>query len=177
MSKATDAINGWSKSVQLAMMEAAKPQIMRPLGEKAVEIIVRRTRLGYGVERHGQERFKLKALSPGYVYFRKQVDAGLASFPGSLGKQGLSEWTTPTKSNLTATGRMLDSMAGIEVRRGSVVVGPTGGRPGGLTNMQVAAWVSRDRPFNFLSRLEQEQLVRFYRNRVGDLLRNRRLKP
>lgn len=163
MSKATAALEAFHKRMAGAISDAAQPAVLKALGEKAVELIVRRTRLGFGVERYGQSRFRLAPLSQGYIYQRER-DSDLSSL------------TTAKRSNLTRTGQMLDSMAVIEVRQGSVVVGPTGGRDDGVTNMQVAQWVTaQGRPFNFLSRLEQEQIVRFYRNRFGDLLRNRRL--
>lgn len=163
MSKATNQLKGFSNRMKQAVSDAARPQVLRAMGDEAVRLIVKRTRLGYGVDGHGAERSKLKALSPGYVHLRELDDT-------------LSAMTSPKRSNLTRTGQMLDSMTVLEVRQGSVVVGPVGARDDGLTNAQVAAYVSaQGRSFNFLSRLEQEQLVRFYRNRFGDLLSNRRL--
>jgi hypothetical protein len=162
VTKAGSQIGAFNDRIKQALADAARPQVLKAMGEEAVRLIVKRTRLGYAVDSHGQERSKLKPLSAGYVH-QREADPKLSAM------------TAPKKSNLTRTGQMLDSMAVIAVRQGSVVVGPTGSRDDGLTNAQVAAWVSVARPFNFLSRLEQEQLTRFYRNRFGDLLSNRRL--
>lgn len=163
MSKLDQQLRGFSDRLKQSIVAARSPKVLREMGEKAIELIVKRTRLGFGVESHGQERERLKALSPGYVIQRGRFES-------------LSSFTAPKRSNLTLTGQMLDSMAVLRVGQGSVVVGPSGTRDDGLTNAEVAGYVTAGgRPFNFLSRLEQEQVVRFYRNRFGDLLKNRRL--
>lgn len=148
--------------------DMAAQQALRPLGEQAVTIIVRRTRLGYGVPDHSNgtgTRFKLQALSKSYVKYRERYPAFMSGL------------TTAKRSNLTFTGQLLDSMRVVSIAPGSVRIGPTGTRRGeSLSNATLAGYVAaKGRPFLSLSNLEAEQLVRFYRNTFGDLLRNRRL--
>ncbi len=146
------------------------PTVMRTLGEFAIVLIVKRTRLGFGTPDGGNgagERFTLKPLADTTIDARKR-----------MGRRGtLSDVTSPKRSNLTATGQMLDSMAVTAVSSTTVSVAPTGSRQGGgPSNAEVAAYVSEQgRSFLQLSRLEADQLTRFYRNIFGDLLRNTRI--
>jgi len=161
---ATNDISAFVRKLEASVQATVKSNELADLGNEAIRLIVKRTRLGYGVRGQGFDRYKLPPLSAFYVK-QRQLDGS-----------DLSGDTSPTRSNLTRTGQMLDSMAVISVKPGAVVVGPQGGRlDGPLGNDDVARWVSVRRPFNYLSRLEQEQLRRFYRNRFGDLLRNQRL--
>lgn len=148
--------------------DMAAQETLKPMAEEAITIIVRRTRLGYGVPDGSNgtaDRFKLPTLSKPYVKHRQR-------FPALM-----SGLTTPSRSNLTFTGQLLDSVQVLRIAPGSVVIVPTGGRQGeSLTNAQLAGYVAaKGRSFLSLSSLEAEQLTRFYRNTFGDLLRNRRL--
>lgn len=156
------AINAFTKKISQLIQDAASPAVLNSVGLEAVTIIKRRTRLGYGVSGAGEDRQRLKALSPAYIAVRKR--------DGSL-----SEFTSPGRSNLTRTGQMLDSMRVIRAQQGKVIIGPTGRRRGGgPTNEQVAGYVSdAGRPFLNLTRLDEQQLIRFYRQRFGDLKRRR----
>jgi hypothetical protein len=136
---------------------------LREIGELAVSLIVKRTRLGYGVNRNGSKRFRLAALSEGYVKQRK--------------KGGLSSFTRPKKSNLTRTGQMLESVKVIKASRGVITIGPEGRRNDGKTNDDVAIWNAnrKGRSFIFISDNEYNQLRRAYRKAFGDLLKKKRL--
>lgn len=146
--------------------------VMRELAKFAIEMIVKRTRLGYGVSKlrgsestrsSGITKVKLKGLSSRYIEYRKKYNK-------------LSNMTTPRKSNLTFTGQLLKSMKIIKIGRGSVVIGPSGSRNDGLTNEFVGQDVAeKGRPFNDLYELEQKKLTRFYRKTFGDLLKKNKL--
>jgi len=128
---------------------------MKALGEFALELIVKRTRLGYGVRKNNAKRRRLRQLSPGYVKFRRD------------NRRDLDKTTTPKKSNLTLTGQMLRSMKVTRVRKASVLIAPTkrrGGKYGrGLTNAKVAEYQAKQgRPFNFLTDLEAKKVRRYY---------------
>ena len=140
---------------------------MRALGEAAIILIVRRTRLGktytrervrVALDKIRDRPKRLAALSPNYVKFRKK------------NRRLLSRFTNPTRSGLTFTGEMLDSMRVKRASKGSVVIGPRGRR-----NENLARWHEAGagrlpaRPFNNLSVLEARQLQRFYRKMFGDL--------
>lgn len=165
MSRAQNDLSKFTGKIADLMRDAAKQDVLRPVALKAIELIQRRTRLGYGVPdgtNGTAEREKLKPLSERYIEARKK---------GQLG-----DFATPKRSNLTFTGQLLASLDVIKLTRGSVVIGPTGSRRGGGTNAQVAKYVAEQgRQFLSLSRPEAEQLRRFYRNAFGDLLKNKRL--
>lgn len=152
------------KKIKDATNSAVTAEQLIPVGEFAVGIIVKRTRLGYGVDTQFGAKKALKALSNPYKEFRK-------------GFSGLDNRTTPSKSNLTLTGQLLDSVKLIRAQNGRVVFGPTGVRRGGtLTNLRVAAYQEgQGRRFNRISDLEYKQTLRFYRRQFGDLLRRKRL--
>jgi hypothetical protein len=152
--------------------ETAKVAVLKDLAEFTIDMIVKRTRLGYGVSRvrgsnstkaEGIEKVKLKPLSPGYVLQRKK-------------SRRLSNLTTAKKSNLTFTGQMLKSMGIIKIKQGQVVIGPSGSRDDGRTNQEIAGYVTEQgRPFNDLYGLEQDKLTRYFRSTYGDILRKQKL--
>lgn len=167
------AKNDLSKIVERlrrATKAAVAQKALRPLADFAINLIVVRTRLGYGVDKSGDDRKRLKPLSSTWIAAREYYsERGL-----------LSNLTTPRRSNLTFTGQMLDSMQTIKAAAGSIIIGPRGYRTDplskGKSNEQVANTVAKaGRKFNNLSRLEIGQLTRFYRNKFGDLMRNERL--
>lgn len=164
-SNAQNDLRKFTDKLQAVMRDAAKQNALRPVALKAIEIIQKRTRLGYGVPAGTNgtaERFKLPSLSSRYVDRRKRAK--------------LDEFTTAGRSNLTYTGQLLSSMSITKESQGSIFIGPTGSRREGGTNARVAGFVATGgRPFLSLSRPEAEQLRRFYRNAFGDLLKNRRL--
>jgi hypothetical protein len=145
--------------------EAVKASSLQPTGDFAASIIVKRTRLGYGVDKQYGSKQKFAPLAPSYIKQRKMF-------------AGLNPLTTPKRSNLTRTGQMLDSVKAI-ARNGVIYIEPTGRRDDGKTNLDVAIWnhkgnARRNRPprvFMNLSRLEFNQTVRFYRKTFTDLLR------
>lgn len=153
------------RKIEVSLGKAMGANPMKALGREAVRLIVKRTRLGYGVDRDLGAKSRLKPLSARYVDWRQK------------NKRQLSGFTTPRRSNLTKTGQMLDSMTILETSKGRVVIGPSGARKGSrLSNQKVAEFVTKQgRPFNYLSELEFNQLVRYYRRTFGDLVRNQRL--
>jgi hypothetical protein len=121
--------------------------------------------LGYGVKKDLGRKEKLRELSFDYKEFRRE------------NKDLLSRATRPSKSNLTLTGQMLDSLRIRKFRRGLVTIGPYGRRraagfsPTKLTNPQLTEILEANgRPYLHLSRLEVKQLQRFYRKTFGDLV-------
>lgn len=138
---------------------------MKKIGDQAATIIRRRTLLGFGVPDNGQPRERLKPLSESY---KQQRRGNLAFFTDKLGrvrpirnpkrKPRLSNKTSPAKSNLTFTGEYLDSFMSFVKGLGKVEVRPTGTRPDGLTNTEVAEFVSDERPHFNLSNNEIKQL-------------------
>lgn len=156
---------------------------MRKYGQLAADMIRLRTRLGSGVAYDGADKANLKPLSSKYIKqredmndsaeanvltnrfrekrksgSRKQVKLSVSKSERSKAG-GLSELTSPKKSNLTRTGQLLDSIQVTNAGIATVSVGPKGGRDDGLTNQKVAEHVTEaGRPFNSLSKIETKRL-------------------
>lgn len=168
-SKAVLQLQQFKAKVEKAVKESISPNVMRILGDFALNLIVKRSRLGYGVEENFGPRFKFDKLSPNYIKSRKKF-------------RGLSSTTSPSKSNITRTGQLLLSMRVTEAKEGKFRIEPTGTREKEgktkkvLTNKELAEILAKkNRTFNRLSQPEYQQLLRFYRRTFGDLLRKRNL--
>jgi hypothetical protein len=176
MSKARLQLAAIVKRIEKSVNDNLTNEVLGELGLKAVEIVRKRTRLGYGVTKQFGERGKLAPLSPNYVEQRRMFNQ-------------LAAYTTPKKSNLTRTGQMLESL-GVTVKGTTVIIRPEGVRTDGKRNEDVARWnqegavgqrkdgslwVRPERIFLNISGNEYNQLLRFYRKTFGDLLRKRKV--
>lgn len=151
----------FSKAMQEALRKATQPNEMKKLGEEAAEMIKTRTRLGYGVERSGTKRERLDPLAESTKESKKQKR-----------KRGeLSPLTTPSRSNLTDTGELLDSQQVTSVAQVEVTIGPKGRRKDGKTNEEVGSYVTENgRPYNNLSDVEEKRITESLRKRVQNLV-------
>lgn len=172
MSKATNDMTEIIKKLQKTVNQAVSKAAMQAVGKFAVDTIVKRTRLGYGVDEQFGPRSRLLALSDRYVERRRGLD--------------LDPTTRPNRSNLTNTGQMLRSMGFKVLAPGKLIIEPTGVRDDGLKNIDVAEWnaepykyktgyVKPARIFNRISDNEYFQILRFYRRNFTDLLKRVRL--
>lgn len=152
------------RKINASLAVAAKnPAQMTALAEFAIQLIVKRTRLGFGVTESLGTRSPLKRLSTRYVKQRKMFSA-------------LDTTTRPQKSNLTLTGQLLRSMQITARKSGAIYIGPSGQRDDGKSNRKIAEYqMAQGRTFNRLSLNEYNQIVRYYRKSFGDLLRKRSL--
>ncbi len=145
---------------------------MTEIGKFAAEKISTRTRLGYGVESTGGTKAKLEALTPEYIRSRK-------NFPG------LSSETRATKSNLTRTGQLLDSVGVLSAGNGKASISALGTRDDGKTNRDIAKFQADGimrkttkehsaglvkRPFLNFSEAEVKQIQNFIRKIASQLL-------
>ncbi len=110
-----------SQTINDSVKRAFSPKFTNKLGKKASLQIIKRVRLGYGVADTGNQK-RLKKLADSY----KKVRKGKLKFYTGTRKDGsrfigtykpkgaprLSNQTTPGRSNLTATGKMLQSIRG-----------------------------------------------------------------
>ena len=158
------AINSIFKRISDAISEAVKPKSIDPTARFTIDIVVKRTRLGYGVSKQFGQKEKLKKLSKKYIQKRETF-------------RGLDSLTRPRTSNLTLTGQMLKSMDVIRAPGGGVAIGPTGNRTDSKSNnAQIAGYQEKQgRTFNRVSYLEFNQILRFYRRTFGDLLGKKKL--
>lgn len=147
------------KRITDAVKASIAPPATRPVAMEAIDIIVKRTRLGYGVRRNYGVKEKFPTLSARYMSFRRTY-------------RKLSSTTSPRKSNLTLTGQLLESIDIIKITPGKLVIGATKTRLGGLRNEDLVNFLQErhDRYFLRISSLEYKQLIRFYRKTFGDLL-------
>ena len=154
-------------------------QNMQKIVDEAAVIIRRRTLLGFGVPVDGRKRERLKKLSSSYIEQRKGQAVYFTSKSGKVirvptsakfrSRMSLSTKTTPSKSNLTLTGQLLDSLKGTVTGFGRGVIKVTGQRDDGGTNEDIASFVDDNgRPFLHLSNNEIKQLAIL----AADLMKN-----
>ncbi len=144
--------------IKLAQVKAAKA-----LAEAIPEVIKIRTR----EEGEGANGQPLKKLSKSYIEFRSKAD-------------DLSSDTTPDKSNLTATGQLIDSIKGKNVGTKVVIEpgkakrkGELYGRKSTLTNKQVNKYVDENgREFLKLSSEEKKQAEELAKQIIEDEIRS-----
>lgn len=141
------------------LKDAVDPINIVPVAQFTIDLIVKRARLGYGVSEDQGDKFQFPGLSSKYKKYRTK-------FPD------LSDTTSPTKSNITLTGQLLDSVQIVTQRTGQIIISPVGvRRDGKLDNKVLAGYLAeKGRPFMYVSSLEYNQILRFYRKTFGDLL-------
>ena len=143
---------------------------MLKLGKESVTIIRRRTRLGYGVTGglfgNKQTLKSLKPHSPQYQKYRQKH------------KAELYRETSPRKQNLTFSGELLNSMKVTLARKHRCLIGFPKRKhkiSGELLTEIAQKQHDAGRKFLFMSKKEANQLLRFYRENFGDLLKRRKL--
>lgn len=121
------------------------------------DMIIRRTRLGFGVRDNGEKREKLAELKGRPKPYKSTIQRR-----ETLKERGqLSNETTPTKSNLTMTGQMLNAISYKVKKLGGIIfIKDSTRRDGKNTNKEIAEYVSKNRPFFHLSDSEIRQLKR-----------------
>lgn len=147
--------------LQKILEEATSAPNMQAFGEKAKDIIYKRTKSGKGVTSDtGTASLKaLTKLSKAYIDKRKK-------------NPPTGEFGAPARSNLTNTGQMLDSIT-VASSKGKVEVTiPPSVRTDGKTNSEVAGHVSDNgRPFMNLAQSEVKILTKDFENLVRELAR------
>ena len=142
MASGTRQFQNIVKKLEKTVAESIKKAALVDVGVFARDLIVKRTRLGYGVEKDLGSKKRLAKLSPNYVKRRKMFE-------------GLSENTRPSRSNLTLTGQMLDSIIST-AKTGIIEIKPTGRRDDGKRNVDIARYQEeggRGRPKRIFMRI------------------------
>lgn len=155
MSNNTKKIDDLKKRLEGSLDKIITDSVSKSLGDKVVDIIKRRSRRGYGItDNEGSAAFE--KLADSTVEQRKRY------------KRNLSSETRPSKSNITGTGQMLDSMRS-NPQRGKIQVEipkskrrkELSGAQSTLTNAEVAGYVQQNgRKFFGLTKRERSDLVR-----------------
>ena len=132
--------------------------VMSEVGETISSAIRRRTRAGYGCSSDDGSRERLAPLMPATIEIRKNF-------------RDLSSETSPQKSNLTMTGRMLDELGWTATNKKTTILFTTqrssivaGYAHDGATNR-------RKRPFLFLTKTEMRQAIRILEQKRDELFR------
>ena len=130
-------------------------------GKAAIDIIVKRTRRGFGVRQTGSNQYRFAKLSSSYIEQRK--------------RSKLDSTTSPSKSNLTFTGQLLRSLVVTKSgKEGSFTIGPNQRRrKGGLTNESLAGLLEtkNDRIFLNLAASELKTLTGLYETGLAAALK------
>jgi hypothetical protein len=125
----------FKEQLQAILKRGTSREILEQVGETIVTRLKDRTRGGQGVKKEGGNASRLKPLSAGYIRQRAR-DARLSSE------------TTPSTSNLTRYGDMLDSLY-FKIVNGQLIVDVRG-----EDNVKKAIYTSDDRPWANLSRAD-----------------------
>jgi len=149
-----DQIETWMENVT-RFVEGSVDVIARDFAAEAVDAIRERTRAGFGVAKDGDASRPLAALSKKYIRYRQ------------LNSRLLSNQTSAGTSNLTFTGKLLDKLNYKRQSKGVWTIQPSGDRT------KIAEYVSRKRPFLFLSRAELERLERRAQQRFDALAKRK----
>lgn len=165
-----DPIDQLIKSIKDSLENVESTRNMKKLADEMALQIKKRTREGFGTPKGSRGRGikeRLKPLSQSTIDSRKRL----------RGKGQLSGKTSPSKSNLTETGQLLDSLRGRVPRKGEAEVSLRSGRRSKgkgkrITNDEVAFFVSGDRPFLDLSRSDFNKIVKKLEGQVSsDILK------
>jgi len=151
-------IDALKKKIVSQVVDSIDSQDMTMLGKFIANMIKVRTRLGFGVRENGVEREKLKELKGRPRPYKSTIhQRELDSEKGRLSKE-----TTPTKSNLTRSGRLLDSFKVVAKKLGVIISIPDTSRPDSrATNAEIARYnEEKGRPFFHVSSSEIRQIKR-----------------
>jgi len=145
--------------------DSTSKEVMTEVGEEAVRLIKQQARIGKDYKT-GQ---KFKPLSEEYIEKRDEYS------------DYLDETARKSKSNVTATGQMVDSVKVTKVGPKTVEVAATGTRSaspfggGNISNAEVAFYVeSQGRHWLGLSKKSKARIENFYKRIVNGLIRKSR---
>lgn len=175
--KLNDFKNKLKRAFDDAVKEIESRQNMQQIGNNIANDIKKRTQLGYGARSNGGPKEKLKPLSDSYVQQRRGKLGFWTNKDGKKvpindkkylkqNKPKLSSKTSPKKSNLTRTGRMIRSIGALFTGSGKITIGFNSNR-----SAKIAAFVSKMRPFFYLTRQEEKRAQRDIKKRLEDILK------
>jgi len=108
--KAKDFSNKMERAIDSAVENMQTRKVSLSIFTRLMLSIRKRTRLGFGADYWGGKRKKLKKLSPRYVKQRKRYGVN-------------SSKASPSRSNLTRTGKMLDAFRVYFIASGKFALG------------------------------------------------------
>jgi hypothetical protein len=143
-------VNSVKKRLSLAISAKQMGLIARFI----VQMIKERSRRGYGVQSLGAQEQRFPKLTPEYIKQRK--------------RSRLSPFTSPGKSNITRSGKLLASIR-YTTKTGSAIIEPIGSRnDSNWNNRQLADHLQTkmNRPFMTLSNKQLKELTKFVETNI-----------
>ena len=173
-------------------------QQMKEFMQGLADDIKKRTRRGYGVARDLGPDGKFIGLSPSYILYRQGKIKFFTTKNNKLAylkkgkkvtieKPELSEFTKPTRSNLTLSGQMLDSLIADSsgTLKGEITIKdtrkPIKGQNKAPTNNQLAEWHEEGagklpkRPFMHVSIAEYDRLIQAMQRKLNAQLKKTKI--
>ena len=137
------------RKVEIALDKTLQSRNLGKIAHSLALDIKKRTRLGYGVAKTNSEKFKLLPLEQKTVDRREELKE----------KGQLSEFASPSKSNLTEKGFLLDSLVGRSSKKGNVSISLKENRGDGKSNSKIESFQRAKRPFFNASRTEIKRFL------------------
>lgn len=173
MANAKDFSIKLEKALQEAKKEAGSRGNMQKLGNSITKDMVKRIQLGYGVTKNEGKREKFEALTDST---KKQRSGKLGFFSKggkaipvtdksyiAANKPKLSSNTSANRSNLTRTGLLMRNIGSLVTGFGKLTIGFKSSY-----GARVAAYVSKKRPFFFVTDKEAKRAARTVRKTLTD---------
>lgn len=168
----TNDLSRFAKRTTKAFNRMQTKRVFTYIGKIAVELIKDHTRKGYGVNKPGGRKRRLKGLSKNYKRYRERS-----------GRRKLGRYAKPRLSNLNFTGKMIDSIKILTISKTRLTIGPAKRKHKGskLTHWQIAQLHHYGRgalpvrKFNYLSRSEEKEVVEAFSEALTKELKNSRL--
>jgi hypothetical protein len=155
--KAEAQMKRFVNSVKKRLSLSINAKQMGVIARYVVELIKERSRRGYGVASLGGQESRFPKLTKEYIKQRK--------------RSRLSPFTSPGKSNITRTGKLLASIR-YTTKTGSAIIEPVGSRnDSNWTNRQLADHLQTkmNRPFMTLSAKQLRDLTKFIETNIIEL--------
>jgi len=150
MSNTIDSV--LKKKLDALKKEITKPENVIILAEELKKGIYTRTKLGYGVSEMFGKQFKLPALSDDYKIWRK--------------KHKVDSTSSASKSNLTQSGEMLNSLQVKSTPRGAEI------SIEGSRNQKLKQYNEESgRPFFYISSVQLRELVVKLQNMISKAIK------
>lgn len=173
MSDIQSQLKNFTNSLKKALDQIASLNTMDEIGKLSVQLIQTRTRRGYSVEESGKDEKTFEKLSRAYIERRKgKKQTGERSKQKKLTTQEkLSGYTSPTKSNLTFTGKMIEALT-YRLFKGKVEILPGDKRAKNLTQYHEEGNSKLPkRPYMHLSKKEIEKVRQLFERKINSVIR------
>lgn len=150
--KLGDLAKTLNKDLESIMKEIGSPENMKALADMLKDDIIKRTKLGFGVNNKGESQSKLKPLSESTKKARKHMK--------------LDSTTSPAKSNLTQSGDLLRDLKTVVAQNvASIELGSQESRDKAMWNEQ------KGRTFMNISKSQILNITNILKKKIAELLK------